>query len=117
MEVLDSKAAAVTASGLPLFTENSLGVAEIFIAFEKVTEMIVPVTLVAAEISVGAEPEIFIVYVARSKKKPVPVKLSSASTVKVLEPTVVGVPVIAPVDEFRLSPFGREPKPATILYV
>jgi hypothetical protein len=35
--------------------------------------------------------------------------LSTALLVKVKEPGAVGVPVIAPVDAFNVSPGGREP--------
>jgi hypothetical protein len=48
------------------------------------------------------------VYVARSKKLPV-VKVSSASTVKVVVVALVGVPEMTPVEEARERPGGREP--------
>jgi hypothetical protein len=37
-------------------------------------------------------------------------ELSVASTVKELVPSVVGVPAMPPVDEFRLRPAGRAPE-------
>ncbi len=40
---------------------------------------------------------------------PVGICVSVACTVKVNPPAVLGVPVIAPVLEFRLSPVGSEP--------